>query len=71
MIYKDSKGKIWIRAGMVLRKETLCEQWDSEEETVYVGCPTEESDHNCDMMGCGYEHVIDREKRNGNAEVAD
>lgn len=54
-VWKDSRGVEWVKIGR--------DTWQSNIETVIVGTPEENSDHDCDAMGCGYEHVLVRSQR--------
>jgi len=56
---KDRKGVEWFKVS------DNPETWESKNEIVVLGSPAEGSDHNCDAMGCGQCHVIERYRKEG------
>jgi hypothetical protein len=45
-------------------KQTGLNRYESDTEIIIIGQPNEDDDsHNCDQMGCGWDHVMQRIKK--------
>ncbi len=61
--FLDEHQIICIRQDTIRSGAKLVEAYETDEEIIVMGQPTEDDNHNCDAIGCGWGHVMWRFKK--------
>lgn len=61
--FLDEHQIICIRQDTIRKGAKLVEAYETDEEIIVMGTPDDSDDHNCDAMGCGWQHVMWRFKK--------